>query len=124
MSIGGQELLEKALQQEDKQARSILDQYYEAIAALRKKNWTYSEIAEFLKKEGIEVSAAWLNRYCLKKMPPAKRDVVRRKPKKLVNSAGSAKSDVTTSKPEPRTPSGKPMRPEEFTFTSFDVDGF
>lgn len=124
MSIGGRELLEKALQQEDKQARSILDQYYEAIAALRKKNWTYSEIAEFLKKEGIEVSAAWLNRYCLKKMTPAKRDVVRRKQKKFVTSVGSAKSDVAASKPEPRVSLEKIMRPEEFTFTSFDVDGF
>lgn len=79
-------LLEKAQQQPEKSARSILEPHFEVIATLRKKQWTFKEIANFFKEEGIQVSATWLNQYWVLKNGPSKKPSLRKKQNELRKS--------------------------------------
>ncbi len=95
-----EKILEKAQQQEEKSTRSLLDQYYESIAVLRKKNWTFVQIAKFLNDEGVEVSANWVSHYWLRRHGPAKKSSYSKKasiPKGEVLAKVSQSAETFTS---------------------------
>lgn len=60
--MGVKNLLNEAMNAHEKQGRSKLEPYSEAIFTLRKKRWTFKEIAKFLEqKAGVKVdpSTIW-----------------------------------------------------------------
>jgi hypothetical protein len=93
------QLLEKAQQQLDKRTRGILDPHFEVIATLRRKNWTFKEIADFLNKEGIRVSMTWVNQYWVAKNGPSKNSGRKRTPE--LKKTVSQKKHDPLQKPEP-----------------------
>ncbi len=104
-------LLEKAQQQPDKGTRSVLDPHYEVIATLRKKHWTFREIADFFQKEGIQVSVTWLTQYWALKNGASKKSSPRKK------SMGFQKKDPKTENAEGASSTANP--PEKVTLFEY-----
>lgn len=117
-------LLEKAQQQTDKGTRSVLDPHYEVIATLRKKHWTFREIAEFFKEEGIQISVTWLTQYWALKNGASKKSSSRKKSSTSIpNDPTLAQSELTRAENKTNlpTPASVPeVKKKLFEFNGFD----
>ena len=57
--------LQKTAQAEaERRTRSKLEPHREAIFTLRRKHWTYGEIANWLNEHGVSVTLSSVHRYC------------------------------------------------------------
>ena len=57
--------LEKTAKAEaERRTRSKLEPHREAIFTLRRKHWTYGEIAKWLNEHGVSVTLSSVHRYC------------------------------------------------------------
>ncbi len=57
--------LQKTAQAEaERRTRSKLEPHREAIFTLRRKHWTYGEIAKWLNEHGVSVTLSSVHRYC------------------------------------------------------------
>src|SRR5438034_7296919 len=50
--------------EKERRTRSKLEPHREAIFALRRKHWTYGEIAKWLNEHGVSVTLSSVHRYC------------------------------------------------------------
>jgi hypothetical protein len=50
--------------EKERRTRSKLDPHREAIFTLRRKHWTYGEIARWLNEHGVPVTLSSVHRYC------------------------------------------------------------
>lgn len=98
-----EDLLQKALLQKEKSPRSLLDPYFDVIATLRKKNWTYNEIAQFLNEEGIQVSAIGINQFWLRRHGASKQKKTSILKKSLQSKASLSSDDQGNSKAQDAT---------------------
>lgn len=57
-------LLEEAQAAPAKSSRSKLEEHRATIFELRRKHWTYSTIAAWLREHGIEATTSNVHRYC------------------------------------------------------------
>lgn len=48
----------------ERRTRSELEPHREAIFTLRRKHWTYSEIAKWLNERGVNITLSSVHRYC------------------------------------------------------------
>ena len=48
----------------ERRTRSKLESHREAIFTLRRKHWTYSEIAKWLNERGVNITLSSVHRYC------------------------------------------------------------
>src|SRR5437762_8262780 len=57
--------LEKTTEAEqERRTRSKLEPHREAIFTLRRKNWTYREIAKWLNEHGVSITLSSVHRFC------------------------------------------------------------
>ena len=57
--------LQKSAQAEaERRTRSKLEPHREAIFTLRRKHWTYGQIAKWLNEHGVSVTLSSVHRYC------------------------------------------------------------
>jgi hypothetical protein len=83
---------------------SKLDPHREAIFTLRRKHWTYRQIAKWLNERGVSVTLSSVHRYC-------QRAVARRPRKPLQNLESEPLSISQTT-----TTQTKPQRKYRFNF--------
>ena len=50
--------------EKERRTRSKLEPHREAIFTLRRKHWTYGEIANWLNEHGVSVTLSSVHRYC------------------------------------------------------------
>jgi hypothetical protein len=58
------DLQHAAQAEKDRRTRSKLEPHREAIFTLRRKHWTYGEIAKWLSAHGVSVTLSSVHRYC------------------------------------------------------------
>ena len=57
-------LQQQAQDEKERRTRSKLEAHREAIFTLRRKHWSYRQIAQWLKEHGVTVSAPSVFRFC------------------------------------------------------------
>ena len=57
-------LQQQAENEIERRTRSKLESHREAIFALRRKHWTYEEIADWLNERGVEITLSSVQRFC------------------------------------------------------------
>ena len=50
--------------EQERRTRSKLEPHREAIFTLRRKHWTYGEIAKWLNEHGVSITLSSVHRYC------------------------------------------------------------
>jgi len=50
--------------EQERRTRSKLEPHREAIFTLRRKHWTYGEIARWLNEHGVSITLSSVHRYC------------------------------------------------------------
>ena len=58
------DLLKTAESESERRTRSKLEPHREAIFALRRKHWTYDQIAKWLGEHGVSVTLTTVYRFC------------------------------------------------------------
>jgi hypothetical protein len=85
--------------EKERRTRSKLEPHREAIFTLRRKHWTYGEIAKWLNQHGISVTLSSVHRYCQRAV--ARRPRASSEPQALENIPFSI-SQTTQTKTEPK----------------------
>ena len=81
--------------EQERRTRSKLDPHREAIFTLRRKHWTYGEIARWLNEHGVSITLSSVHRYCTR--------AVARRPRNPFHTL----ENETISNPQPTTPTKK-----------------
>ena len=58
------DLLKTAESEKERRTRSRLEPHREAIFTLRRKHWTYSQIAKWLNEHGVIITLSSVQRFC------------------------------------------------------------
>jgi hypothetical protein len=85
--------------EKERRTRSKLESHREAIFTLRRKHWTYGEIARWLNQHGVSVTLSSVHRYCQRAV--ARRPRAGSEPQVLENIPFSI-SQTTQTKTEPK----------------------
>ncbi len=78
----------------ERRTRSKLEPHREAIFTLRRKHWTYGEIAKWLNERGVNITLSSVHRYCQRAV--ALRPRADTKPQAMENKARPISSTKTT----------------------------
>jgi len=89
-------LQKSAEAEKERRTRSKLEPHREAIFTLRRKHWTYSQIAKWLKEHGVAITLSSVQRFC-------ERAVARRPRAGIVESTEREPSSI----PQPTPPTKK-----------------
>ena len=93
--------LQKTAQAEaEHRTRSKLEPHREAIFTLRRKHWTYGEIAKWLNEHGVSVTLSSVHRYCQRAIARRQRADAPLQP--LENIPFSISQTTTQTKSEPK----------------------
>ena len=93
--------LQKTAQAEaERRTRSKLEPHRDAIFTLRRKHWTYGEIAKWLSEHGVSVTLSSVHRYCQRAI--ARRPRAGNEPQALENIPFSIPQTTTQTKSEPK----------------------
>src|SRR2546426_9543142 len=88
--------LEKTAEAEKEcRTRSKLEPHREAIFTLRRKHWSYGEIAGWLNEHGVSITLSSVHRFCTL--------AVARRPRNLIHTL----ENESLSNPQPTTPTKK-----------------
>jgi len=91
--------LQSAAQSEkERRTRSKLEPHREAIFTLRRKHWTYSQIAKWLGVHGIAITLSTVQRFCQRAV--ARRPRTGNEPQSLENIPFSVPSPTAKSEPK------------------------
>jgi len=82
--------------EKERRTRSKLEPHREAIFTLRRKHWTYGEIAEWLNEHGVCVTLSSVHRYCQRAV--ARRPRAGSEPQALENIPFSIPQTTTPTK--------------------------
>lgn len=80
--------------EKERRTRSKLEPHREAIFTLRRKHWTYSQIAKWLNEHGVSITLSSVHRYCQRAV--ARRPRAGSEPQPLGNIAFSIPQTTTT----------------------------
>ncbi|PYJ96907.1 MAG: hypothetical protein DME23_18290 [Verrucomicrobia bacterium] len=83
--------------EKERRTRSKLEPHLEAIFTLRRKHWTYREIAKWLNEHGVSITLSSVHRYCQR--------AVARRPRNA--NPLQALENEPLSNPQPTTPTQK-----------------
>ena len=83
----------------ERRTRSKLEPHREAIFTLRRKHWTYGEIAKWLKEHGVAITLSSVQRFCQRAI--ARRPRAGNTPQALEGEPFSI-PPTTTTKTEPK----------------------
>jgi hypothetical protein len=86
--------------EKERKTRSKLEPHREAIFTLRRKHWTYGEIAKWLNEHGVSVTLSSVHRYCQRAV--ARRPRAGIEPQALENISFSISQTTTQTKTEPK----------------------
>jgi hypothetical protein len=86
--------------EKERRTRSKLEPHREAIFTLRRKHWTYGEIAKWLNERGVSVTLSSVHRYCQRAV--ARRPRAGVEPQPLENIPFSIAQTKTQTKSEPK----------------------
>jgi hypothetical protein len=89
----GMNLQSAAEGENERRTRSRLEPHREAIFTLRRKHWTYSQIAKWLNKHGVAITLSSVQRFCERAI--ARRPRAGNEPQPVENQ--------TLSNPQPKT---------------------
>src|SRR5881396_307672 len=84
----------------ERRTRSKLEPHREAIFNLRRKHWTYGEIAKWLNEHGVSVTLSSVHRYCQRAV--ARRPRAGSEPQALENTPFSIPQTTTQTKTGPK----------------------
>lgn len=95
--------LQKAAETEQaRRTRGRLEPHREAILALRRKHWTYGQIARWLNEHGISITLSSVQRFC--------QQAVSRRPGASNPLPGLKSEPLSVSPPPPPTPQPRKYR--------------
>src|SRR5438132_8331105 len=86
--------------EKERRTRSKLEPHREAIFTLRRKHWTYGEIAKWLNEHGVSVTLSSVHRYCQRAV--ARRPRADSEPQALENTPFSIPQTTTQTKTGPK----------------------
>ena len=81
--------------EKERRTRSKLEPHREAIFALRRKHWTYGEIAKWLNEHGIAITLSSVHRFCGR--------AVARRPRAGIASESAENEPLSVSQPSTQT---------------------
>ena len=94
------DLHQAAESEKERRTRSRLEPHREAIFTLRRKHWTYSQIAKWLKEHGVAITLSSVQRFCERAI--ARRPRAGNEPQPLENIPFSIPQTTTQTKAEPK----------------------
>ena len=95
----------------ERRTRSKLEPHREAIFALRRKHWTYGQIARWLNEHGVPVTLSSVHRYCQR--------AVARRPR-TGHEASALENELSFSIQQTATPQTK-SEPKKYRFNVGDI---